>query len=39
MTYETEIQEANDGDVWAAWVVYLVVIFGLVGCSLVRVFT
>jgi hypothetical protein len=40
MTYESEMQKdcAEEADVMAAWVLYLIVVFGLVGYSVVRVF-
>jgi hypothetical protein len=41
MTYESEIQRdcANQGDVMAAWVVYFITVFGLVGYSLLTILT
>ena len=40
MTYESEMQKdcAEEADVMAAWVLYLIVVFGLVGYSVVSVF-
>ena len=41
MAYETEIEQShsNKGDVFAAWALYLIVVFSLVGYSLVHVLT
>ncbi len=40
MTYDSEIQKSytDDGDILAAWVIYIIVVVGLVGYALVNVF-
>ena len=40
MTYQSELQRdyTGEGDVTAAWGLYLIVVFGLVGYSLLKVF-
>lgn len=38
--YDTKIQQpqSSEGDIFAAWVLYVVVVLGLVGYSVVSVF-
>lgn len=40
MTYEPEIEKSSSesGDVVAAWVVYIIVVFGLAGYAVANVF-